>query len=285
MMSIEPLGQDAGFSIVIRTYNSARTLGDVLLRLPKFDADELIVVDSGSTDDTIAIAERYGATIVRLHTPFGYSQALNTGFDACSREWVLVLSSHAIPTTDKFMDILRSFVKQAPLDIVLGYGRCSLAPNAVDESANENLYRIIGPSEFHGNGGNALAVYRRAAWERHPFCVQLKTGEDLEWFLWAQRAGLRVARIYGLEALYRNHGSIFYMFRKGWNESSHARNVLGPYNESLGRYCIGFIYGSLHLLKLTLAGYLPLPFLLRQESHLLGAFLANCLGSRSDHSS
>jgi len=40
-------------SIVIRTLNAAETLGEVLLGLHRGESDQLIVVDSGSTDGTV----------------------------------------------------------------------------------------------------------------------------------------------------------------------------------------------------------------------------------------
>ena len=43
-------------SILIRTFNSAGTLPSVLDRLELQPEDEIIIVDSGSTDATLAIA-------------------------------------------------------------------------------------------------------------------------------------------------------------------------------------------------------------------------------------
>ena len=52
----------ASLSVVLITYNAAeqlaRTLGAVSW------ADEILVVDSGSTDDTVGIAKRLGAKVV-----------------------------------------------------------------------------------------------------------------------------------------------------------------------------------------------------------------------------
>ena len=54
-MAREPL------SVVVITYNNAGTL-DACLREVTW-ADEIVVLDSGSTDDTVAIAQRYGARV------------------------------------------------------------------------------------------------------------------------------------------------------------------------------------------------------------------------------
>jgi glycosyltransferase involved in cell wall biosynthesis len=53
-------------SFLIPAYNEAATIGEVLERIGQLGLDaQVIVVDDGSTDDTAAIAEAAGATVVR----------------------------------------------------------------------------------------------------------------------------------------------------------------------------------------------------------------------------
>ena len=55
--------------------------------------DELIVVDTGSTDRTVEIAESFGATV--LHVPWtgDFSAPRNAGFDAATGDWILWLDA------------------------------------------------------------------------------------------------------------------------------------------------------------------------------------------------
>jgi glycosyltransferase involved in cell wall biosynthesis len=77
-------------SVVIPTKNSAALLGDCLQSVAW--ADELIVVDMFSTDDTAAVCERHPQCrfIQREDYIFGN---VNFGFDCASWEWIMRLDS------------------------------------------------------------------------------------------------------------------------------------------------------------------------------------------------
>ncbi|WP_340025651.1 glycosyltransferase [Paenibacillus sp. FSL K6-1096] len=56
-------------------------------------ADEIIVVDTGSTDQSIAVAEKYGATVVEEPWAEDFSAARNTGLTHAASDWILVLDA------------------------------------------------------------------------------------------------------------------------------------------------------------------------------------------------
>jgi glycosyltransferase involved in cell wall biosynthesis len=80
-------------SVVVTTYNSADTLEACLASVRW--ADEIVVLDSGSTDATLAIAQRHGA---RVHSqPFaGYSAQKQAAIDLARHRWVLLLDSDEV---------------------------------------------------------------------------------------------------------------------------------------------------------------------------------------------
>ena len=74
---------DVPVSIVIRTLNAAATLRPVLEALRRNPDDQLILVDSGSTDGTLEIAERHGCHIHHItHRTFKHSHAIDRDDDA-----------------------------------------------------------------------------------------------------------------------------------------------------------------------------------------------------------
>ena len=58
--------------------NSARTLEDTVRAIPPGCLDEIVLVDNASRDDTVAIAERLGLTVVRHPVDRGYGGSLKT---------------------------------------------------------------------------------------------------------------------------------------------------------------------------------------------------------------
>ena len=77
-------------TLVVMTYNEAKHIGRCLDSVPF--ASEKLVVDSGSTDDTVAIAQAHGARVV--HQPWlGFGPQRNFATTQCSNDWVLALDA------------------------------------------------------------------------------------------------------------------------------------------------------------------------------------------------
>lgn len=68
-----------GVVVVIPAFNEERFIASVVFQARPF-ADEVVVVDDGSTDRTAELAEAAGATVLRLDANAGKAAALNAGF-------------------------------------------------------------------------------------------------------------------------------------------------------------------------------------------------------------
>ncbi len=265
-------------SILIRTFNSARTLPEVLARLPLQAEDEIIVVDSGSTDTTMEIARKYRARILIAGKPFNYSKSLNLGFQAAKNPWVLVISSHCLPQSENLLESFRRAIPEFPSAVVAAYGECSLiegraAPGQKISIADKTATATQRQQVY---GGNGLAFYRHAAWQQQPFDESLPTSEDLAWFLRALANGGAAARVPQARVLYRHQGSLRLMFRKGWWESRLATEMAGAPAMNLFQLAVNLA----SLVKKWGTAKIPFASLLRQAAHALGSYLSGKFSSR-----
>lgn len=188
-------------SFVIRTYNEAEFIGRLFQVLnaqqPRPAQHEIIVVDSGSTDDTLAIAERWPVKILRIaKEKFDYSDALNLGISNAAGQLIVNLSAHAIPIEPTWLSTIVSHFSDPQIAGV--YCRQRPWPDA----PSREVRRIR--SEFGSNPithvktladqrvpfTNSAGCLRRSLWEKHPF--NLPWGEDFEWATWAVANGYRI---------------------------------------------------------------------------------------------
>ena len=72
--------------------NEEARLADCLASVKGF-ADEMVVVDTGSTDATIAVATAAGARVERLDWPGDFAPARNSALTFLNGDWVLVLDA------------------------------------------------------------------------------------------------------------------------------------------------------------------------------------------------
>jgi glycosyltransferase involved in cell wall biosynthesis len=89
-------------SFAILTFNEAANLGRTLESVAW--ADELVVVDSGSTDDTLAIARRFNARIY-VEPWKGYGGQMNSAIDKCTSPWVFSLDADEVLTPELIQEI------------------------------------------------------------------------------------------------------------------------------------------------------------------------------------
>jgi glycosyltransferase involved in cell wall biosynthesis len=99
-------------SVVIPAYNAERTIGEVAahsLSQTKGSLQvELIVIDDGSTDDTAAVAESAGATVIRQQNS-GPATARNRGWKSATGTFICFTDSDCIPAADWLENLLDGF--------------------------------------------------------------------------------------------------------------------------------------------------------------------------------
>jgi glycosyltransferase involved in cell wall biosynthesis len=89
-------------SIAILAYNEAANIRRTLESVAW--ADELVLVDSGSTDETVAIAQEFGARV--FCEPWkGYGPQMNSAIDKCTSPWIFSLDADEVVTPELSAEI------------------------------------------------------------------------------------------------------------------------------------------------------------------------------------
>src|ERR1035437_4737523 len=95
-------------SVVIITKDEEHIIRNTLQSLQGL-TDDIVIVDSGSTDDTITIARKFNATVIETSWD-GYGINKNKGIDSAKYNWILSLDA------DEAIDlVLKQSLLQLPL--------------------------------------------------------------------------------------------------------------------------------------------------------------------------
>jgi rhamnosyltransferase len=189
-------------SLVIRAYNESTHLGRLLEGITHQTVKdvEVILVDSGSTDSTVAIAESYGARSVHIRPEeFTFGRSLNLGVRAATRELVVSASAHIYPV---YPDWLESLLRPVEDDkVALAYGK-QRGPETAKFSEQQIFHQwypdLSQPRQETAFCNNANAAIRKSLWEQNPYAESLTGLEDLAWAKWAKEQGHAIA--YAAEA-------------------------------------------------------------------------------------
>jgi glycosyltransferase involved in cell wall biosynthesis len=169
-------------SVVVPSYNDAVMLERCLAALARQSrkADEIIVVDNGSSDATVDVAIAAGARVV-TELRRGIPQATSAGFDAARGEILCRLDADSIPPRDWIARVERAFATEEHLDALSGPGRFYGA-SAVTHWVAETLYigaysTLIGFLLGHDVLFGSNLALRQSAWHR----LRLSIHRDLRW--------------------------------------------------------------------------------------------------------
>lgn len=79
-------------SLCMIVKNEADALGDCLKSVQDL-VGEIAILDTGSTDETVAIAKEFGATVGHFDWNQDFAAARNEALKLVTKEWVLVLDA------------------------------------------------------------------------------------------------------------------------------------------------------------------------------------------------
>ena len=117
------MSSDYGGKIIIciPAFNEGKTISDIVNKSKKY-ANEVIVYDDGSTDDTYEVTKSTGATVIRNPENKGYGVAIRSLFQAAREQdadVMVTLDSDGQHNPDQIPDLVEPILKQG-FDLVIG---------------------------------------------------------------------------------------------------------------------------------------------------------------------
>jgi glycosyltransferase involved in cell wall biosynthesis len=173
-------------SIVIRAKDEDEWIGACLLAISQQKIPfklEVILVDNGSIDETISIANKFGVKLINYDDEvFNYSKALNKGFETATGDIIVCLSAHCIPVNRNWLsELVKPF---NDINVVASYGRQlpTLSSEPIDR---RDLLTVFGVEDryqaedffFH----NANSAIRKTTWNAYQFDENIHGLEDRFW--------------------------------------------------------------------------------------------------------
>lgn len=181
---------------VIRAYNEGEHLGRLLEGLAKqtVAVDEIVVVDSGSADNTVEIARAGGARVVNIaKDEFTFGRSLNYGCDAAKGDLLLIVSAHVYPIYDTYVEHMIAPFAQS--NTAIAYGR-QVGDHRTKYSESRVMMKWF-PEESirnqsHPFSNNANAIVRKDVWSQLRYDERLTGLEDLDLAKRALALGMRI---------------------------------------------------------------------------------------------
>ncbi|HSJ90176.1 MAG TPA: glycosyltransferase family 2 protein [Anaerolineales bacterium] len=216
-------------SVIIRAYNEEKHIGRLLegIKHQTVDDVEIILVDSGSTDSTVEIAESHGARVVRIPSEeFTFGRSLNTGIREATREYLIIASAHVYPV---YPDWLASLLHPL-LDnkTALSYGK-QRGPRSAKFS-EQQIFEQWFPETSNLRQrtafcNNANAAIRKSLWRKNPYDETLTGLEDLAWAKWAKEQGYAIAYVAEAEVVHIHHETPHAVFNRYRREAMAFKRI------------------------------------------------------------
>jgi glycosyltransferase involved in cell wall biosynthesis len=198
----------AGWSVsaIIRAYNEEKHIGRLLAGIlqQNYQDFEIILVDSGSTDATTAIAANFSVKILHIRPEeFTFGRSLNLGISQAQGEFIVITSAHVYPVYPDWLEHLLAPFQDPKVALTYGKQRGDSSTKFSEQQVFAHWFpQQSQPRQAHPFCNNANAAIRRSLWEKHAYDESLTGLEDLQWARWAMDQGYAITYVAEAEVIH-----------------------------------------------------------------------------------
>ena len=187
----------AACSIVIRSFNEEQHIGRLLTGILEQSVRdvEIVLVDSGSTDATVAIASHFPVRVLHIDpADFTFGRSLNLGCAAATRAFIVIASAHVYPVYPDWLELLLAPFADPQVGLTYGKQRGTQSSCYSERQVFQAWFpETSNRDQAHPFCNNANAAMRRDLWLQHAYDESLSGLEDVAWASWAMQQGYKVA--------------------------------------------------------------------------------------------
>lgn len=222
MKKYNPMKTALSVDVIIPTYNSSKTIEICLLSVlnQSIDVNSIIVIDDGSTDDTVAKIEALKTEINIAHLVLlqqknsGPSKARNAGIQIATAEWIGFLDSDDY-WPENALELHANCIKNHPTISLIGGMMDNSNPSPTVQYKEIDLVKCCFKNYFK----TSTVLLKREIAAKYKFDEKKKYSEDYK--LW-----LEVCANY--EAMYINQNLANQVIKKkAFGESGLSKNIVG----------------------------------------------------------
>jgi len=216
-------------SLIIRAYNEEKYIGRLLegIKQQTVKDVDVILVDSGSTDSTVSIAESYGARVVRIPSAeFTFGRSLNYGIKAAKREFIVIASAHVYPVYPDWLETLLSPFQDEQVALTYGKQRGHEGSKYSEHQIFHQWYPDVSkPKQETAFCNNANAAIRKSLWEENNYDETLTGLEDLAWAKWAKEQGHVISYVAEAEIIHVHNETPHGVYNRYRREAMALRKI------------------------------------------------------------
>ncbi|MBN1264743.1 MAG: glycosyltransferase family 2 protein [Anaerolineales bacterium] len=184
-------------SIVIRAYNEEKHIGRLLTGILEQTVQDvqIILVDSGSSDATVAIASRFPVELVSIKPEeFTFGRSLNIGCARATADFIVFASAHVYPVYPDWLECLLAPFEDPEIALVYGKQRGTTSTKFSEHQVFLKWFpEQSNTRQNHPFCNNANAAVRTNLWREKQYDESLPGLEDLDWAKWAFSQGFGIS--------------------------------------------------------------------------------------------